>query len=82
MELLLNQELETVPEPIEVTHFTNHGILNSNYKSLVRENFSASTSKSIFGIRRRLRASQLNMVNHTEAILKVTFFAILLIAIF
>lgn len=82
MELLLNQEIETGPEPIEVTHFTNHGILNSNYKSLVRENFSASASKSIFAIKRGLRASQLNMVNHTEAILKVTLFTILLIAIF
>ena len=82
MELVLNQELEIVPEPIEVSHFTTQGLLNSNYKSLVKDNFSQETSKSIFGIRQRLRSSQLNMVNHTATVLKVSIFTLILLAIF
>ncbi|EDP71497.1 hypothetical protein FBALC1_03397 [Flavobacteriales bacterium ALC-1] len=82
MELVVNQKLEFVPEPTEVTHFTNNGLLNSNYKSVVKHNFSKSTTKSVFGIRQRLKSSQFKMVNHTAAILKVSVFAILLIALF
>ncbi|WP_411893527.1 hypothetical protein [Winogradskyella sp. A2] len=82
MELVLNQELEIVPEPIKVSHFTTQGLLNSNYKSLVKENFSKNTTKSIFGIRQRLKSSQLYMVNHTATILKISVFAVILLAIF
>lgn len=82
MELVLNQKLETVPEPIEVSHFTTNGLLNSNYKSIVKENFSKSTTKSVFGIRQRIKSSQLCKVNHTAVILKLSVFAIALIALF
>lgn len=82
MELVLNQKLETVPEPIEVSHFTTNGLLNSNYKSIVKNNFSKSTTKSIFGIRQRIKSSQLNKVNHTAVILKLSVFAIALVALF
>ena len=82
MELVVNQNLEFVPEPIEVSHFTNQGILNSNYKSVVKHNFSASTAKSIFGIRQRIKSSQLHMVNHTAIILKLSVFAMALVALF
>ncbi|WP_412560036.1 hypothetical protein [Winogradskyella sp. MIT101101] len=82
MELVLNQKLETVPEPIEVSHFTTNGLLNSNYKSIVKENFSKSTTKSVFGIRQRIKSSQLRKVNHTAVLLKLSVFAIALIALF
>ncbi|MFC0604045.1 hypothetical protein [Winogradskyella pulchriflava] len=82
MELVLNQKLETVPEPIEVSHFTTNGLLNSNYKSVVKYNFSKSTTKSIFGIRQRLKSSQQTMVNHTAVILKLSVFALFLVALF
>ena len=82
MELVLNQKLETVPEPIEVSHFTTNGLLNSNYKSIVKENFSKSTTKSVFGIRQHIKSSQLNKVNHTAVLLKLSVFAIALIALF
>lgn len=82
MELVVNQELEFVPEPIEVSRIDGQGLLNSNYKSVVRHNYSTSTTKSIFGIRQRLKSSQLNMVNHTAVILKLSVFAIALIALF
>jgi hypothetical protein len=82
MELVINQSLEFVPEPTEVSKFTSKGLLNSNYKSVVKHNFSQSTSKSIFGIRQRIKSSQLNMVNHTAVILKLSVFAIALVALF
>ena len=82
MELVLNQELEFVPELIEVPRFTTQGLLNSNYKSLVKKNFSETSTKSLFGIRRRLRSSQLNVVNHTATILRISIFATILVAIF
>lgn len=82
MELVVNQKLEFVPEPIAVSHFTNNGLLNSNYKSVVKHNFSTSTTKSVFGIRQRLKSSQLSKVNHTAIIIKLSAFAMLLVAIF
>jgi hypothetical protein len=82
MELAIHQKLEFVPEPVEVSHFTTNGLLNSNYKSVVKHNFSASTTKSLFGIRLRIKSSQFNMVNHTAVILKLSVFAIILIALF
>lgn len=82
MELVLNQKLESVPEPIAVSHYTTNGLLNSNYKSIVKHNFSKSTTKSVFGIRQRIKSSQLNMVNHVGIVLKLSVFAIALVAIF
>lgn len=82
MELVLNQELESVPEPIVVSHYTTTGLLNSNYKSIVKHNFSKSTTKSIFGIRQRIKSSQFSKVDHVAAILKLSVFVIALIAIF
>ena len=82
MELVLNQKLESLPEPIAVSHYTTNGLLNSNYKSIVKHNFSKSTTKSVFGIRQRIKSSQLNMVNHTAIILKLFVFAMALVAIF
>lgn len=82
MELVLNQKLESVPEPIAVSHYTTNGLLNSNYKSIVKHNFSKSTTKSVFGIRQRIKSSQLSMVNHVGIVLKLSVFAIALVAIF
>ncbi|MBC2844526.1 hypothetical protein [Winogradskyella flava] len=82
MELVLNQKLESVPEPVAVSHYTTNGLLNSNYKSIVKQNFSESTTKSVFGIRQRIKSSQLRMVNHTSVILKLSVFAIALVAMF
>ena len=82
MELVLNQELESVPEPIAVSHYTTNGLLNSSYKSIVKYNFSSATAKSVFGIRQRVKASQFSNVDHIAAILKLSVFVIALIAIF
>ena len=82
MELVLNHELESLPEPTVVSHNTTTGLLNSNYKSIVKHNYSASTTKSVFGIRQHIKSSQFNSINHTAAILKLSVFVIALIAIF
>lgn len=82
MELVLNQKLKTVPEPREVSHFTNKGLLNSNYKSVVKHNFCKSASKSVFRIRQNIKSSQFNTVNHTAVILKLSVFAMVLVALF
>jgi hypothetical protein len=82
MELAVNQELEFSTDPIKASYFTNQGLLNSNYKSIVNQNFSESTKKSVFGIRQRLKSSQLNMVNHTAVILRLSVFAMVLVALF
>lgn len=82
MELVLNQELEFVSEPSEISYFTTNGLLTSNYKSIVKQSFNNSSTKSVFGIRQRLKAFQFNMVNHTAVILKLSVFAIALIALF
>lgn len=82
MELVVNQELEFVSEPIKVPQFTNQGLLSSNYKTIVKQNFSESTSKSLFGIRQRIKSSQFYTVNHTAVILKLSVFAIILTALF
>jgi len=82
MELVVNQKLVIESEPTQLSHFTTQGLLNSNYKSIVKQNYSKSTTRSVFGIRQRLKSSQLNMVNHTAVILKLSVFAIALIALF
>ncbi len=82
MELVVNQKLEFLPEPIEVSQFGAQGLLNSNYKSVVKQNYSTSTTKSIFGIRQHIKSSQLNRVNHTAVILKLSVFAMVLVALF
>ncbi|MFK7833039.1 MAG: hypothetical protein AB8B52_07175 [Winogradskyella sp.] len=82
MELTVNTSLEIVSESIKGIHFTKQGLLNSNYKALVKQNFSKPTNTSVFGMRQRLKAFQLNRVDHTAAILKLSVFLIALVALF
>lgn len=82
MELVVNPTLEIEPDPIKRNYFTSHGLLNSNYKSIVIENFCKSTKKSVFGIRQRLKSGQFNSVKHTAVILKLSVFVMALVAIF
>ncbi|MDP5081044.1 MAG: hypothetical protein NWP87_00200 [Winogradskyella sp.] len=82
MELVVNQELEFVREPIELPNFTTQGLLNSNYKSVVKQNFSSPIKTSVFGIRQRVKALQYYSINHTAVILKLALFALFLIVLF
>lgn len=78
----LNQELEAVPEPIAVTCSAAKGLLNSNYKSIAKHNYSMPNTATVFGIRQRIKSSHFNRINYTPAVLKVSVFVMALIAIF
>ncbi|MBO3115810.1 hypothetical protein J4050_03580 [Winogradskyella sp. DF17] len=82
MELSVNQDLDLEPEPLVVACNITEGLLKSNYKMVVNGNFKTTSSDSIFKIRQGIKAIQSNTVNHASVILKLTLFAVTLIAIF
>ena len=82
MELLLNQELDSEPEPINISCNTTEGLLQSNYKMIVNRNFKSSSSASLFGKRQGLKATQFNTVNHASVIIRVAVFVTALVTIF
>lgn len=82
MELVFTvEDLEPEPKVIE-TQIKPEGLLNSNYKKLVKKNFNNTSSKSIFGMRQRLKRSQYQLTSSIETILKVAAFAVIFIAIY
>ncbi len=84
MELVLTTEdLEPLPEPGRYkNHCKPEGILNSNYQSIVKKNFSTTVPYSVFGIRQRLKRTQYKFTSGIEVLLKVSTFATFMIAIF
>ncbi|TGV03168.1 hypothetical protein [Flavivirga rizhaonensis] len=84
MELLLTeQDLEPLPEPKEfVQHAKPEGILNSNYKKLVKKNLSNITSQSLFGVKQRLKSSRYRFTSGAETILVVSVYMAIIIVIF
>ncbi len=83
MELVLStQDLEPLPKRrLEVAPMRRKGLLNSNYKSIVRCNFSHIKSNSIFGIKQRLRSRQYQFTSSIGTILKLSVFLITLAVI-
>lgn len=82
MELILKVE-DLEPEPRVVKkQIKPEGLLNSNYKKLVKENLNNTTSQSVFGIRQHLKRCQYQFTSSIETVLKVSAFAIVFIAIF
>lgn len=84
MELLLTeQDLEPLPEFNEfVQHVKPEGILNSNYKKLIRKNLNNRASQSLFGIKQRLKSRQYRFTSGAETLLKVSAFTTIIITIF
>lgn len=84
MELVLTtQEFESLPEPIGFSEITKpEGILNSNYKQIVKDNYSRTTTRSLFGIRQRVKRRRYQMSPSIDTILKLSVFVIVLVAIF
>ncbi len=84
MELALTTEdLEPLPEPrVLESYIKPEGLLNSNYQSIVRKNFSNTSSRSVFGIRQRLKGTQHKLTSSIEVLLKVSAFATFIIAFF
>jgi hypothetical protein len=84
MELVLTtQDLESLPEPrVFVKLPRPEGLLNSNYKNLVKNNFKNTTSNSLFSIKQRLRSRQYQFTSSIGTALKVSLFFIAILLIF
>lgn len=84
MELTLTTEdLEPLPEPKALKNYYKlEGLLNSNYQSIVKNNFSNTTSHSIFGIRQRIKKTKYKLTSSIEVLLKVSVFATFIITFF
>ncbi|WP_299228573.1 hypothetical protein [uncultured Psychroserpens sp.] len=82
MELVLSQDLEPLPERRLKCEFVRpEGLLNSNYKNVVRCNLRNTNSTSIFGIKQRIKSRQLSFTSSIETLLKVSVFIIALAVI-
>ena len=79
MELTITtQDLDPLPEPVKAYEYAPEGLLNSNYKTVVDDNFNTASTKTVFGVRQRLKFSRFFMVNYLDVILKLSVFATVL----
>jgi hypothetical protein len=81
MELVLTQvDFEPLPkqEP-EPFIFKNEGLLTSNYKKEIQDNFFHSNANSVFGIKQKIRSKQYQYSSSIDAILKLSVFIIAII---
>ena len=80
MELVLtNQDLEPLPKyRLELTPERPQGLLNSNYKSIVRCNYSRKKTNSIFGVKQRIKSRQYQFTSSIDTVLKLSVFLIAL----
>ncbi|WCO01088.1 hypothetical protein [Psychroserpens ponticola] len=82
MELTITQELEPLPiHNLESGFETPIGLLNSNYKKVIKCNFNNYNSKSIFGIKRGVKSRRYQFTSSIETLLKVSVFVIILAVI-
>jgi hypothetical protein len=84
MEIVLtHQEFEPLPrQKRESFVFNNEGILTSNYKEEIQDNFFNSNPTSVFGAKQRIKNFQYQYTSGIDAILKISVFAIALIVAF
>jgi len=82
MELVLTQmDIEPLPkQKREAFVFKNEGLLTSNYKEEIQDNFFHSNPNSVFGIKQRIKSNQYQYLPSIDAILKLSVFAIAIIA--
>ena len=76
MELVLtSQKFEPSPKPRLGTEFVRpEGLLNSNYKSVVKCNLNNTNSTSIFGIKQRVKSRQYQFTSSIDTLLKLSVF--------
>ena len=84
MELVLvHQEIEPLPRKnSEPFIFNNEGILSSAYKKEIQNNFFQSSPKSVFGVKQGVKSFQYQYTSGIGALLKLSVFAIAIIAVF
>ena len=79
---ITTQDLEPLPKTYNDVVSRPLGFLNSNYQQIVNHNYNKINSKSLFGIRQRMKSKQFIRCCSAETILKVTLFATVLILAF
>jgi hypothetical protein len=84
MELVLTSlDIDPLPKPRKEAYDSlPEGILNSNYQSIVRNNFKNLNSHSVFSVKQRIKSNRFHSVNIIETIVKVSVFILLLILVF
>ena len=84
MELVIShQEFAPLPrQKREPFVFKNEGLLTSNYKEEIQDNFFNSNPESVFGAKQRIKNFQYQYTSGIDAILKISVFAIALIVAF
>lgn len=80
MELAVaSQKLEPSPKRRLNTQFVRpEGLLNSNYKSVVKCNLHNTSTTSIFGIKQRVKSRQYQFTSSIDTLLKVSVFVTVL----
>ncbi|MGS2725160.1 hypothetical protein ACU8DI_01025 [Psychroserpens sp. BH13MA-6] len=80
MELVLtSQKLEPSPERKLTTPFVRpEGLLNSNYKSVVKCNLQHTNASSIFGVKQLIKSRQYKITSSIETVLKLSVFVTVL----
>ena len=80
MELVLaSQKLEPSPKRrLTTTLVRPEGLLNSNYKSVVKCNLNNTKSTSIFGIKQRVKSRQYQITSSIDTLLKLSVFVTVL----
>lgn len=63
-------------------HNAYSGLLNSNYKAIVKQNFKDLKSNSLFSLKQRIRSNQFQTSSSIETTLKVALFLVALIIAF
>lgn len=83
MELVLTQEdLEPLLKQQKDLITEHSGFLNSEYKSVVNESLNNGSSKSLFGIRQRIKNSNYVTTNVAATTLRLSVFLIAILLIF
>ncbi|SDR92363.1 hypothetical protein SAMN04515667_1000 [Formosa sp. Hel1_31_208] len=80
MELVItSQELEPLPiHKLSTTFERPEGLLNSNYKAVVKCNLTNTELNSIFGIKQLVKSRQYQFTSSIETLLKLSVFVTVL----
>ena len=83
MELVLStKNFEPVPKHNEDYINRPSGFLTSQYKTIVKQNYSKQKPTSIFGIKQCIKSRSYSINNLTETTLKLSLFLITIVLIF
>ncbi|RCW90221.1 hypothetical protein DFQ08_105110 [Winogradskyella arenosi] len=75
MKIALSKDLRKRSKRRKLSHFTKRGLLNSNYKRVVKYSFKKARRKSLFMIRQRAKSIQISKESlMASLVLKVAVF--------